>query len=117
MFGVVLDHAPRLEGLEREGVDELLERDAVLQTLGDGDGEAREDALEGRTLLGQVDEDLAEGSVLVFAGAEIDLVATDHCASWLNPERRGRQLEPWRLHPLGVGLGRGDPRWGGCPSG
>ena len=35
-------------------------------------------APEGRAFLVHVDEDLADAPVLVFAGAEIDLVAADH---------------------------------------
>jgi hypothetical protein len=49
--GVALHHAAGLEGLEREGVDELLQRHAVLQALRHGDGEAAQDALEGRPSL------------------------------------------------------------------
>ena len=80
---MALDHAPRLEGLEGEGVDELVERHPVLQTLGDGDGEAGEDPPQRGALLGQVDEQLAEGPIVVLAGAEIELVPAD--PSFLGP--------------------------------
>ena len=70
-------HAARLEGLEGEGVDELLQRHPVLETLGHGDGETGQDPLQGCPLLGQVDEDLPQPSVLIFAGVEIDLVTAD----------------------------------------
>src|SRR3546814_1231852 len=72
---VALDHARRLEPREGEGLDEFLERDAVLQADRDGDGEVVHQAAEGGAFLVHVDEDLAELAVLVFAGAQIDLVA------------------------------------------
>ena len=74
---VALDQARRLEAREDKGVDELFQRHAVLQADRDGDGEAVHHAAEGRAFLVHVDEDLAEAAVLVFAGAQVDVVAAD----------------------------------------
>ena len=101
---MALDHAPRLERLERERVDELVERHAVLEALGDGDGEARQDAAQRRPLLGQVDEHLAERPVVVLAGAEEHLVAADAALLGVATAAR-RQQEPGPRQ-VGVRLGR-----------
>ena len=77
MCGLPCDHAVGLEAREQEGVDELLERHAVLQAERDGDGEAVRHAAEGGAFLVHVDEDLAERAVLVLAGAQVDLVVAD----------------------------------------
>ena len=77
MAVVALDQALGLEAGEGEGVDELVQRHAVLQAHRDGDGEAVHNAAEGAAFLVHVDEDFAERAVLVFAGAQIDLVAAD----------------------------------------
>ena len=77
MRSLPCDDAVGLEAGEDEGVDELLERHAVLQAERDGDREAVHQAAEGRALLVHVDEDLAERAVLVLAGAQVDLVAAD----------------------------------------
>ena len=74
---VALDHARRLEAGEDEGVDVFLERHAVLQAERDRDGEIVHQRAEGGAFLVHVDEDLAEPPVVVFAGAQIDLVAAD----------------------------------------
>ena len=74
---VALDEAGRLEAGEGEGVDIFLERHAVLQAERDGDGEVVHQAAEGGAFLVHVDEDLAEAAVVIFAGAQIDLVAAD----------------------------------------
>ena len=74
---VARDHAVRLEAGEQEGIDELVERHAVLQAERDGDGEAVRHAAEGGPFLVHVDEDFAERAVFVFAGAEVDLVIAD----------------------------------------
>ena len=58
-------------------LDELLERHAVLQAHRDRDREIVHQRAEGRALLVHVDKDLGEPAVLVFAGAQIDLVAAD----------------------------------------
>jgi hypothetical protein len=104
---VALHHAPRLEGLEGEGLDVLLERHPVLEALGDGDGEAPEDAAQGGALLGQVDEQLAERAVVVLAGAQEHLVASD--LRLLGPARGGRQQEPGAVDAV-VRLGRAHTR-------
>ena len=77
MCGLPGDHAVRLEAREQEGVDEFFQRHAVLQAERDGDGEAVGHAAEGGAFLVHVDEDFAERAVLVFAGAQIDLVVAD----------------------------------------
>jgi hypothetical protein len=74
---VALHHAVGLEAREHEGVDELVERHAVLQAERDRDREAVHQAAEGGALLVHVEEDLAERAVFVLAGAQVDLVATD----------------------------------------
>ena len=71
------DHARRLEAGEGEGLDEFLQRHAVLQADRNRDGEVVHQRAEGRAFLVHVDEDLGEAAVLVFAGAQIDLVAAD----------------------------------------
>ncbi len=75
---VALHRALRLEAGEGEGVDIFLERHAILQAERDRDGEVVDDGAERRAFLMHVDEDLAEAAVIVFAGAQIDLVAADH---------------------------------------
>src|SRR5690606_6304730 len=102
--GMALDDAPGLEGLERERVHELLERHAVLEALAHRDGEAGQDALQGGAFLGEVDEDLAKGAVVVLAGAEEHLVAPDP-GLLVEATTASRQEEPRRLHPRGVCLG------------
>ncbi len=77
MCGLPCDHAVRLETREQEGIDELFQRHAVLQAQRDGDGEAVGHAAEGGPFLVHVEEDLAQGAVLVFAGAQINLVIAD----------------------------------------
>ena len=67
----------RLEADEGEGLDIFLERHAILQPERDRDGEIVHQAPEGGALLVHVDEDLAEPPVLIFAGAQIDLVPAD----------------------------------------
>jgi hypothetical protein len=74
---VALDHARRLELGEGEGVDEFLERHAVLQADRDRDGEVVHHRPEARAFLVHVDEDLAERAVVVFAGAQVHLVPAD----------------------------------------
>src|SRR6056297_81699 len=75
---VIALHKPRgLELGEGEGIDEFLERHAVLQAHRHGDGEIVHHRAEARALLVHVDEDLAQLAVAVFAGAQIDLVAAD----------------------------------------
>ena len=74
---VALHEASRLEAREGEGVDVFLQRHAVLQAERDRDGEVVHHRPEGRALLVHVDEDLAEAAVLVFAGAQVNLVPAD----------------------------------------
>jgi len=71
------DQARRLEAREGVGLDELLERHARIAGDRDRDGEVVHQAAESGTFLVHVDEDLAGPAVLVFAGAQIDLVAAD----------------------------------------
>ena len=68
----------RLEAREGEGVDIFLERHAILQAERDRDREVVDEGAQRRAFLVHVDEDLAEPAVVVFAGAQIDLVAADH---------------------------------------
>jgi len=49
-----------------------------LQAERDRDGEVVHQRAEGRAFLVHVDEDLADAAVLVFAGAQIDLVPADN---------------------------------------
>ena len=75
---VALNHPGGLELGKGEGVDEFLQRHAVLQTDGDRDGEVVHHGAETRPFLVHVDEDLAKLAVLIFAGAQVDLVPADH---------------------------------------
>ncbi len=74
---IALDEARRLEADEGEGLDIFLERHAILQAKRDGDGEIVHERAEGGALLVHVDENLAQAPVLIFAGAQIDLVPAD----------------------------------------
>ena len=74
---VALHHARRLELGEGEGIDEFFKRHAVLQADRDRDGEVVHHRPEAGAFLVHVDENLAELAVLVFAGAQIDLVTAD----------------------------------------
>src|SRR5581483_6408377 len=74
---VAFDHAGGLEAREGIGLDEFLERHAVLQADRDRDREIVHDAAEGGAFLVHVDEDLADAAVLIFAGAQVDLVAAN----------------------------------------
>ncbi|MPL92618.1 hypothetical protein SDC9_38730 [bioreactor metagenome] len=74
---IALHHAGRFELGEGEGVDEFLERHAVLQPDRNRDGEVVHHRAEARAFLVHVDEDLAERAVIVFASAQIDLVTAD----------------------------------------
>ena len=75
---IALHEARRLEAGEGEGVDIFLQRHAILQADRNRDGEIVHQAAEGGAFLVHVDEDLADAAVLIFAGAQIDLVAADH---------------------------------------
>ncbi len=75
---VALHRALRLEAREGEGVDIFLQRHAVLQAERHRDGEVVEQRAQRRAFLVHVDEDLADAAVVIFAGAQIDLVAADH---------------------------------------
>src|SRR5262249_6952050 len=75
---VGFDDARRLEPGEGERLDKLLERYAVLQPDRDSDREIVHQRAESRAFLVHVDKDFGEPAVLVFAGAQIDLVAADH---------------------------------------
>ncbi len=55
-----------------------MERHAVLQAERYRDGEIVDDRAQRRAFLVHVDEDLAEPAIVIFAGAQIDLVAADH---------------------------------------
>src|SRR3546814_2555537 len=74
---VAVHHARGFETRESVGLDVLFKRHAVLQADRDGDGEVVHQAAEGGAFLVHVDEDLADRAVLVFAGAQVDLVAAD----------------------------------------
>ncbi|MND09569.1 hypothetical protein D3C83_330120 [compost metagenome] len=63
------DRALRLEPGEGELVDVAVQRDAVLQAHRDADGEAVHQRTEGGAFLVHVDEDLADGAIVVLAGA------------------------------------------------
>ena len=68
----------RLEAYKGEGFDEFLEWHAVLQTDGYRDGEIVHQAAERSTFLVHVYENFADTTILVFAGAQIHLMAADH---------------------------------------
>jgi len=72
---VALHEAGGLEAGEGEGLHELFERHAELQAQRNRDREVVHQRAEGGALLVHVDEDFAEPAVLVFAGAQVDLVA------------------------------------------
>src|SRR6185503_17887121 len=97
---VALDHARRLEAGEGEGLDELLERHAVLQADRYRDGEVVHDAAEGCPFLVHVEEYLADPTVLVFAGAEIDLVPADDGLLRVALAPLGQPLAAARHFPL-----------------
>ena len=61
---VALHHSRRFELGEGEGLDELLQRHAVLQTDRDRDGEIVHHRPEARAFLVHVDEDLTQRTVL-----------------------------------------------------
>ena len=105
----------RLESGEGEHVDELIERHPILEPFRNRDGKAGQDSPQRGALFGQVDEDLAESPVLVFAGPQEHLVAAN--ASLLGEASSpGRQEETRRLHAAGVSLGGGHSRRDAAPS-
>src|SRR5215472_17462135 len=69
--------AAGLEAGMRELLAEQFERHAMLQTDGDGAGEAVHEATDGGAFLGHGDEDLARHTVFVEAHGEIALVSSD----------------------------------------
>ncbi len=71
------DRSVGLEAREGEGLDELLERNAVLQTERNGDGKVVHQRAEGRALFVHVDEYLADLATVVFARPEVDFVPAD----------------------------------------
>ena len=73
----VVRQTGRLEAQVGELLDEGLERHAVLQADRDGDREGVHHAGQGRALLAELEEDLAELRVVVGAGREVALGATD----------------------------------------
>ena len=75
---VALHEARRFKAGEGEGVHIFFQRHAILQAHRNRDGEVVHQRAEGGALLVHVDEDFADAAILVFAGAQIDLVATDH---------------------------------------
>ena len=52
---------------------------AVLQAQRNGNGEAVHQGPEGRPLFMHIDKYFTQTTVLVFAGPQINLVASDHC--------------------------------------
>ena len=82
---VAHDHAGGLEAGEGEGLHIFVERHAVLQAERDGDGEVVHHGAEGGAFLVHVDEDFAEAAVVIFAGAQVDLVAADDRPSGCSP--------------------------------
>src|SRR5690606_37479548 len=92
-----------------ELADERLQRDAVLQADRDRDAERVHDAGQGRALLAELEEDLAQGAVVVGAGGHVALGATDAEArrdrlTRLRQATTDRLLDDDRLD---LGLGRG----------
>src|SRR5690606_29104789 len=71
------DHAGRLEAGEGEGLHEFVQRHAILKADRDGDGKVVHHRTEGGAFLVHVDEDFAQTSIGIFAGVDIDLVATN----------------------------------------
>ena len=109
---VALHRAGRLESCEGEGVHIFLERHAVLQAERDRDGEIVDDGAQRRAFLVHVDKNFAEPAVVIFAGAQIDLVAADHglLGVALAPVRHALALADHGdalHHPLDDALGQG----------
>ncbi|OIQ66908.1 hypothetical protein GALL_515200 [mine drainage metagenome] len=75
---VALDGTRGLEAGEGEGVDIFLQRHAVLQAERDRDGKIVDEGAQRRAFLVHVDEDLADPAVVIFAGAQVNLVPADH---------------------------------------
>jgi len=69
--------APTAQTREGEGIDIFVERHAVLQAERDPRSRIVEERAQRRAFLVHVDEDLAEPAVVVFAGAQVNLVAAD----------------------------------------
>ena len=74
---VALHHAGWFKPGEGEGVDELIQWNAILEADRDGDGEVVHHRAEASAFLVHVDEDLTELAVLIFPGAEVHFVTTD----------------------------------------
>ena len=74
---VALHEAGWFEPREGESFDILFQRHAVLQPERNRDGEIVHERAEGGALFVHVDEDFAQTAVIVFAGAEINLMTAD----------------------------------------
>src|SRR5262245_51068516 len=102
-LGVAADETGGLEAGEGEGLDELIERNAVLQADRDGDGEIVHERAEGGAFLVHVEKDLAEPSVVVLAGMKVDLMPADHGLLDVAGAAVGKPLPP----AAGLALGPG----------
>ena len=74
---VALHRTSGFEAREREGVDILFQRHAVLQAERHCDGKVVDEGAQCRAFLVHVDEDFTETPVVVFASAQVDLVTAD----------------------------------------
>src|SRR5579864_2962945 len=71
--GIISDHQTgRLESRESEGIDELFQRHAILQSDGNRDGKIVHERTEGGTLFVHVDENFPGPAILVFASAQVN---------------------------------------------
>ena len=76
---IALHHACGFEFGKGKGIDEFLERYAILQADGNRDGEIIHHRAETRTFLVHIDKDFAKVAVFIFAGAQVNLVPADNC--------------------------------------
>ena len=74
---VARDQTRRLKPGEGKGLDKFLQGHAVLQANRYGNREVIHQAAEGGTFLVHIDKYFAQGTVVVFSGSQINLVAAD----------------------------------------
>ena len=72
-----MDRAIGLEARKGIGLDKFLERNAILQADGNGDGKVIHQAAKGRAFFMHINENFAEATILKFARMEIDFVSSD----------------------------------------
>ncbi len=93
--GIAFHRAGRTEPCEGERLDECLQRHAVLQPQAHGDREVVHQPAERGALFVERDEYLAQGAIVVLAGAQVTTMAADYGLLGIaGPSRR--QLPPAR---------------------